>query len=456
MRNEAYHLLASYANAPMLLAPGMEAQVTTRIESLVASEDYQLMQTSATASSALAESDDEYWATDEWYSRYRPYIVENGILMIPISGVLLHRFAYAVNGWATGYAYIERALRRGMDDGNVRAVALVLDTPGGHVAGCFELSDLIVSLRDVKPIRAFASDHAFSAGYALASAASQIIISRSGGVGSVGVVTMHVDYSKMVDQMGMKVTFIFAGKHKVDGNVYESLPDSVKARIQERIDRIYGIFVALVAGNRGMEEDAVRATEALTYDSSEAVPIGFADRIGEIEEEMAIFQEEVADMENETMTQKTQTTPTGSTEGTFTQAQLDAAVASAVEAATATATAAGAAAATTRIKAIMECDEAKKRPATATALAFNPKLASLSAEDVAEMMVGMPEEKAEAASTDDAATGNTPFDDTMSKTGNPGVGAETGKGSGTGEATDASAILNDLATATGAKRAKTA
>jgi hypothetical protein len=94
---------------------------------------------------------------------------------------------------------------------------------------------------------------------------------------------------------GVKVTFIFAGKHKVDGNAYEPLPADVKARIQERIDELYGIFVGTVAQNRGLDEQAVRDTEALTFTASQATSNGLADAIGTLDDALAAF---AADLSN--------------------------------------------------------------------------------------------------------------------------------------------------------------
>lgn len=70
---------------------------------------------------------------------FRPYNVQNGTLLIPVQGVLLNKFSFSFGRWATGYDYIEQALIRGMADSNVQRVALVVDSPGGEVAGCFEL-----------------------------------------------------------------------------------------------------------------------------------------------------------------------------------------------------------------------------------------------------------------------------------------------------------------------------
>lgn len=364
---------------------------------------------------------DNFWGDDGKDHPYRPYTVTNGILQIPIQGVLLNRFSYAFGRWATGYQYIEKALSRGLADGNVRAIALIVDSPGGEVAGCFELADKIFAARGEKPIRAFAADHAYSAAYALASSATEIVVTRSGGTGSVGVVTAHVDYSEALANEGIKVTFVFAGAHKVDGNPYEALPDSVKARMQERIDRIYGVFTASVSRNRGVDEEDVRATEALTFDAQDSLAKGFADRVGALDEEMVIFTDEVAAaIEDETMS--------------FTQEQMDAAVASAVEKATAAATEAGKAEgvklgvtqAQTRITAILSSDAGKAKPKAALAMALK---SGDTAEAVISMLAEMPEEKAAAPTK----PGN-PFEQAMDASGNPSVGNDDGTGTGTEQA----------------------
>ncbi len=67
----------------------------------------------------------------------------------------------------------------------VKGIAFVIDSPGGHVAGNFDLVDKIFAARDVKPIRAFAAENAYSAAYSIASAAQSITVARTGGVGSI-------------------------------------------------------------------------------------------------------------------------------------------------------------------------------------------------------------------------------------------------------------------------------
>ena len=128
----------------------------------------------------------------------------------------LHDFPFALGDWATGYDYIWRAFQRGCGDfatGAIKGIALIEDTPGGMVAGCFDAVDKMVALKEQigVPVRAFAHESAYSAGYAVATVADHIVVSRTGGVGSIGVVTSHLDHSGMMEQRGLKITFIVSG-----------------------------------------------------------------------------------------------------------------------------------------------------------------------------------------------------------------------------------------------------
>ena len=460
MPNNNRPLLEQITQSPLLISASSEGLFQASIAHVLQSEHAAAMLDDA----VLASDDDDFWPRDnnDWRSAYRPYNVKDGVLQIPVMGVLLNRFPYQFGRWATGYAYIEKAMQRGLADGNVKAIAFVCDSPGGEVAGCFELVDKIFEARGTKPMRSFAADHAYSAAYAIFSSTGKGngSVTRSGGVGSIGVVTAHVEYSEMLKDMGIKVTFIFAGEHKVDGNAYEKLPDSVKSRIQERINRIYGVFTSTVARNRSMDEKAVRDTKALTYDANDAIDAGLADRIGALDEEMVIFSEEVAAAEDEQMADKTTTTTDAKTVDQATH-----------EAAVANAQTTGAKAEKDRIKAILACDEGKARPKAAMSCAMNT---DMSLDAAKAFLADLPEEKAEApaktetegkdkAKTEDkgkpAASGKAPFEAAMDKSDNPNVGADAGDDDeGAGDDDKASmSILADYAGATGRKaKAKTA
>ena len=394
-------LAALFAGQPVLVSEESKSQFEALIASASEHEDWPRIET---AMSNVPMAADEYWDCDEWEAQFKPYNVNSdGILFVPVSGVLLHNFPYTFGNWATGYQYIQKAIERGLDDMNVRAIALLCNSPGGMVAGCFEAVDKIYARKGEKPIRAFAHEAAYSAAYAIASVADSIVVSKTGGVGSIGVVTMHVDWSKWNEEMGLKYTFIFAGKHKVDGNPEEPLGDEAKNRIQARIDELYDVFVSSVARNRSMEEQAVRNTEALTYTATQAVSIGLADSIGPLDDAVAQFCVDLS-------------TPTEGEQAMSNQKDNTAVVEQAVHeqavtAAKAEGVAEGAAAATARIGAILGSDEAKGREELANHFAFKT---SMSAEDAVAALAVSPKAEAPAAK-ETAQTPASGFDAAMSQ-----------------------------------------
>ena len=208
----------------------------------------------------------------------RPYDLIDGVAVVPISGVLVHGDAYSWWG-ETSYGSIRSTLEQAAADLEVRAIALHVDSPGGEVAGCFDLADRIFALRDVKPIVALVDELACSAAYALASAAEKILAPRTAVIGSIGVITMHLDVTAALEQAGLKVTTIQFGGRKSDSYPTTPLSDDARDRMQADIDTLGGMFVALVARNRGLDPDAVRATEAGHFLGQAAVDLGLADAV---------------------------------------------------------------------------------------------------------------------------------------------------------------------------------
>lgn len=220
----------------------------------------------------------------------RLYAVIDGIAIIPIRGILVAKFPWIGCGWITGYDALRCQFTQAFADPDVRAIVMDIESGGGEVSGCFDLVDWIAASKTAagKPVAAILSDYAYSAAYALASVADSIAVPQMGGVGSVGVVMLHMEYSKWLDEIGIKPTFIHAGQHKVDGNPYQPLPDEVRAAWQAECEEIRNVFCETVARNRSaagvsLRAEDVMATEARVYSSpaglAEAIKIGLADAI---------------------------------------------------------------------------------------------------------------------------------------------------------------------------------
>ncbi|WP_269501098.1 S49 family peptidase [Burkholderia sp. IMCC1007] len=209
-----------------------------------------------------------------------PYDLEQGIAVIDVSGTLVQKSSnLRPYSGMLGYNAIRHNFLAALDDEDVEAIVLSIDSPGGEVAGCFDLADLIYDSRSIKPTLAILNECAYSAAYALASACEQITVPRTGGTGSVGVICMHLDQSKAIDKAGLTVTIIKYGDRKADGNQFSPLTKEALERFQADVNEMGELFVTTVARNRNLSADVVRKTQATTFLGAAGVEIGFADAV---------------------------------------------------------------------------------------------------------------------------------------------------------------------------------
>lgn len=211
-----------------------------------------------------------------------------GVAVIPIHGTLVRRtVGLEAESGLTSYAGLAAQLDAAIGNPEVSAILLDIDSPGGESGGVFDLADRIRAASQIKPVWAVANDMAFSAAYALASAASRVFVSRTGGVGSIGVIAMHVDQSEKDAQDGVHYTAVFAGDRKNDLNPHEPISSEAHTFLKAEVNRIYGLFVETVARHRGLEPSAVRDTEAGLFFGQAAVAMGLADAVGTFDDALA-------------------------------------------------------------------------------------------------------------------------------------------------------------------------
>jgi len=211
---------------------------------------------------------------------YRLNAENDGIGIIPIYGSLVHR-ALGMDAMSGIISYddIRSQFKEAVNDSSIKSILLDAASFGGEVSGCFCLADDIYQARGIKPIYALVNEDAYSGAYALISAADTIFVPPTGGVGSIGVIMVHLDQSKFDEKIGAKYSIIYSGDRKKDFNFHEPLPDNVRDDAQKMIDDVREIFVRTVARNRQISEQAVRDTEAAIYQGQAAVDIGLADAV---------------------------------------------------------------------------------------------------------------------------------------------------------------------------------
>lgn len=213
-----------------------------------------------------------------------------GIAIIPVHGTLVRRVMglEAASG-LTSYGEIAARIDAALADPQVNGILLDIDSPGGEAGGVFELAERIRAANDIKPVWAHANDSAYSAAYAIAAAASRLTLSQTAGVGSIGVIALHVDQSIKDAKDGVAFTAIYAGHHKNDFSPHAPLSPQAASTLQSEVDRLYGIFVSQVAQMRGLDSDAVQATEASLLFGDAAVAAGLADAVISIDQVLVEF-----------------------------------------------------------------------------------------------------------------------------------------------------------------------
>jgi len=225
-----------------------------------------------------------------------PYAVtDDGIALIAVDGTLVYKSSWlgALSGLVS-YGDIHSALDKAVADPAVKGILLAIDSYGGEVNGSFDLSDALFEARQKKPVCGVAADDAYSAGYLLLSACSKVYVSRTSGVGSVGVVALHVDQSAYDRERGLKYNYVFSGARKVDLNPHQPMSDPAREALQGECDRLRGLFAASVARYRALSVEAVLSTEASCFYGELAVGAHFADAVGTPADALAALRDMLA------------------------------------------------------------------------------------------------------------------------------------------------------------------
>ncbi len=215
------------------------------------------------------------------------------VAVIPIRGLISHRptlLSQIFGGTAT--QTVSRELRQALNDPSVSRVVLDVDSPGGTVEGTVEIAEEIYKARGRKRIIAAVNATGASAAYWIASQATEVCVTPSGQVGSIGIVAMHQDLSKAAEMEGVKISLISAGKYKTETNPFEALGADAREAMQARVNFFYSAFVNAVARGRGVSASQVREGfgQGRMVSAQQAVNENMADRVATMDEEVGRLQ----------------------------------------------------------------------------------------------------------------------------------------------------------------------
>jgi signal peptide peptidase SppA len=215
-----------------------------------------------------------------------PARLRRGAAIVPV--VRLSGLIGAVTPLRPGMslAGVARTLERAFATKNAKAVALVINSPGGSPVQSRQIYFRIRQLAAEKqlPVLVFVEDVAASGGYMIACAGDEIFCDPSSILGSIGVVGGSFGFQELIKKIGVERRLYTAGAHKamLDPFLPEN-PDDV-ARVKALQREIHGIFIALVKGSRGARlkgaDDVLFTGEYWAGETS--VSLGLADAIGDL------------------------------------------------------------------------------------------------------------------------------------------------------------------------------
>lgn len=203
------------------------------------------------------------------------------LVVIPVHGILVPRRGTITDTCAEvmSYELLRSQLQKALNDESVLEIVLDINSGGGTAQAAFECAEFIYQARSIKPIRAIINFNAYSGAYLIAAACTEIIISDTAGVGSIGVYQKRLDMTKAYDDAGFKVHTFHRGATKVYFHPDVEMSDEERNHTEKNIELTYQKFVGAIVKYRKMSTEQVIATEADTYDGQTAIDLKLADRL---------------------------------------------------------------------------------------------------------------------------------------------------------------------------------
>lgn len=263
--------------------------------------DYVLWLGTQAAHDTLLEAAEKYHARaksgDSFSDMFPPLLqVQDGVGVISVSGPMVSGSAGFMRLFGVlGYDDIAQAFVAAVEDKSVKSILASYDTGGGHASGVADLGELIRSVDQVKPVITHTGGDMMSAGYWLGVCGRKVYATSTSEVGSIGVLMVTMERSRALEQAGIKVNVIRAGKFKALANPYEPLTDVAREQLEAKAETLHTIFLNHVGENRGLSGAAVKKKfgEGQTFLGITAKELGMTDGVANFSEAVEIAKLEV-------------------------------------------------------------------------------------------------------------------------------------------------------------------
>ena len=215
------------------------------------------------------------------------------ILMIDVSGVIAEKPG---NGGGFGssediVARIKEELTMAAEDGQIKALLLRINSPGGTVTASDVIYHELSTFKAKRkvPIVAVIMDVGASGGYYVASSADRIVTYPTSVTGSVGVIMLRVNAEGLLQKLGVEAGAIKSGSKKDIGSPFRPMSEEEREIFQTMINGFHARFLEVVTKSRsGLTPDRLKLiSDGRVLTGPQAVQLGLADQTGYLEDGLA-------------------------------------------------------------------------------------------------------------------------------------------------------------------------
>ncbi len=192
-----------------------------------------------------------------------------------------HVLRLRIEGVITEDRRLLEVIEEARSDSSARAMLLVIDSPGGSMAGGEALHGALKRFAEKKPIVALMGGTAASAGYMIAMPAQHVLAREATVTGSIGVLLQSFDISELMARLGVRPDILATGPFKAQPNPFQPLTDQGRAEMMRVLEDLHGQFIAMVVAGRRMDEARVRPlADGRVFTGRQALGLGLIDAIG--------------------------------------------------------------------------------------------------------------------------------------------------------------------------------
>lgn len=221
-------------------------------------------------------------------------LIGDRVAVIGLEGMIFDSF-YTKTPFASNVssAAAKRELQKAIEDKNVKAVLLRVNSPGGTVGASQEIYKLVKKLRaKEKPVVISMGDVCASGCYYIASAADKVLANPGTLTGSIGVISQGLNFTDLLFKLGVKNQTFKAGKYKDIASSQRPMTAEEKKIMQNLLDDSYDQFLDDIEKGRGIERAKLEEiAQGLIYTGRQAVEVNLIDMLGDYEKAKKVTRE---------------------------------------------------------------------------------------------------------------------------------------------------------------------